>query len=244
MRELTTSLMKAYYHSIEAAIRWSDLHHFESSILAQLGDRLRPTKDDFPRWPNLHLNSERIYCALYNGDLPFGKHGIICQDKSLLESPELSICEPHLKTWMQLHYPADKPRFLYGPAERRGLTWTAMQEMSANHTELKVQLEMCAKNAAQLKEQKALLERDLAKLRHLAPPGEELSDRGRSALLNIIGGLLTVLRGSSPGGQRYSQFDSDSSIIQAIISYHGGRVGITERTMQKHFAAARRSLGA
>ncbi|AZE99527.1 hypothetical protein C4J95_2065 [Pseudomonas orientalis] len=244
MRKLPTALVKAYYHPIEAAIRWSDLHRFECLILAQLGQRLRPTQDDFPRWPKLYLNSERIYCALYNGDLPFGKHGVVCQDMSLLDDPELSICEPHLKAWMQHHYPADKPNFLYGPAERRGLTWKALQEMSANHAALKVQLDMCAEKAAQLKERNTLLKRALAEVRRLPPPGEVLSDRGRSALLNIIGGLLTTLRGSSPGGQRYSQFDSDAAIIQTVMTYHGGRVGITERTMQKHFAAARRSLEA
>ncbi|MFN1266825.1 ATP-binding protein [Pseudomonas lundensis] len=244
MRELPTPLIKAYYHPIEAAIRWSNLHRFELSILAHLGPRMRPNPDDFPRWPALYLNSERLYCALSNGDLPFGKRGIICQDLNLLDDPDLSICEPHLKAWMQRDYPEEKPSFLYGPAERRGLTWMALQEMSANHAALKVQLDMCAEKAAQLKERNTLLKRALAEVRRLPPPGEVLSDRGRSALLNIIGGLLTTLRGSSPGGQRYSQFDSDAAIIQTVMSYHGGRVGITERTMQKHFAAARRSLEA
>ncbi|PHN53601.1 hypothetical protein AO268_11535 [Pseudomonas sp. ICMP 8385] len=242
MRQLPTSLIKAYYHPIEAAIRWSNLHRFETSILDQLGKRLRPMQDDFPRWPKLYLNSERIYCALCNGDLPFGKNGVICPDITLLDDPDLSICEPHLKAWMQRDYPEEKPNFLYGPAERRGLSWAALQEMSANHAALKVQLEMCAQKASQLRERNTLLKRDLAEFQRLLPTDEDLSDRGRSALLNIIGGLLTALRGISPGGQRYSQFDSDAAIIQTVISYHGGRVGITERTMQKHFAAARRSL--
>ncbi|AZF10342.1 hypothetical protein C4J93_2144 [Pseudomonas sp. R2-37-08W] len=244
MRKLPTPLIKAYYHPIEAAIRWSNLHRFEPLILAQLGSRLRPTQDDFPRWPTLYLNSERLYCGLHNGDLPFGKHGVTCRDVSLLDDPGLCVCEVHLKAWMQQNYPEEKPRFLYGPAERRGLSRAALQEMSANHTALKVQLDMCADKTAQLKERNTLLKRSLAEVRRLPPPGEELSDRGRSALLNIIGGLLTALRGSSPGGQRYSQFDSDAAIIQTVMTYHGGRVGITERTMQKHFAAARRSLAA
>lgn len=244
MRQVPTSLIKAYYHSIEAAIRWSDLYRFESFILTQLGNHLRPTPEDFPRWPKLYLNSERLYCALLNGELPFGKRGITCKDMTLLDDPDLSICEQHLKAWMQLHYPAEKPSFLYGPAERRNLTWKALQDISANYAALKVQLDIYAEKVTQLKERNTLLKRDLAEVRRLPPLGEELSDRGRSALLNIIGGLLTALRGKSPGGQRYSQFDSDAAIIQTVISYHGGRVGITERTMQKHFAAARRSLDA
>lgn len=122
MRELPTPLIKAYYHPIEAAIRWSNLHRFECSILAHLVPRMRPNPDDFPRWPTLYLNSERLYCALSNGDLPFGKRGIIYQDLSLLDDPDLSICEPHLKAWMQRDYPEERPSFLYSPAERRGLT--------------------------------------------------------------------------------------------------------------------------
>ena len=97
------------------------------------------------------MNSERLFCALLNGGLVYGKKSVTCLDPNLLNDPELTV-------------------------------------------------------------------------------------------VNIIGGLLTALRDSSSSGQRYSQFDNDADIIEKIIFYHGGRVGITERTMQKHFAAARRSL--
>lgn len=244
MRQAPTPLMKAYYRPIEAAIRWSKLHHSESFILRQLGDRIRPSEEDFPRWPILYLNSERIFCAMWNGDLPYGKHGINCQDTSLLDDPALTICEPHLKAWMQRDYPEEKPSFLYDAKERRGLSWTALKQMSATHTALQSQLELCAQNGEELKQRIALLKRERAEYQHQLPQDEQLSDRGRSTLLNINGGLLTALRGKSPGGQRYSRFDSDADIIETVITYHGGRVGISERTMQKHFAAARRSLDA
>lgn len=140
----TIALMKVYYRPIEAAIRWSNLHPFEHFILAHLGDRIRPDPDDFPRWPRLRLNSDRLFCAMLNGELAYGKNGVTYQDPSLLDDPDLTVCEVHLKVWMQRGYSEEKPSFLYGPAERRGLTWTALQEMSANHAALKVQLNMCA----------------------------------------------------------------------------------------------------
>ena len=244
MRHPPSPLMKAYYRPIEAAIRWSDLHRQEQTIFKHLGNRIRPEQDDFPRWPKLYLNSERIFCALVNGDLPYGKNGVICLDPSLLDNPELTICEVHLKAWLVQHYPEEKPRFLFNPSERKGMSRMAAQRLLAENNNLTAHLNQGAKDFKQLKEHTVRLKRQVSDLKQQLKPEEALSERGRAALLNIIGGLLTVLRGSSPGGQRYSQFDSDAAIIQMIISYHRGRVGISERTMQKHFAAARRSLDA
>ena len=244
MRHPSTPLMKAYYRPTEAAIRWSNLHRSELTIFAHLGQRIRPDQDDFPRWPKLYLNSERIFCALVNGDLPYGKQGVTCQDPSLLTDPELTICEVHLKAWMMQHYPEEKPKFLFNAAERQGLSRMSAQRLLEDNSVLTLNLNKCSKDFGQLKEHTVRLKRQVTDLKQRLKPEEVLSERGRAALLNIIGGLLTVMRGSSPGGQRYSQFDSDAAIIQMIISYHRGRVGISERTMQKHFAAARRSLDA
>lgn len=242
MKTLSTPLVKVCYSPIEAAIRWSGLHRFEESILTQLGGRPRPDEDNFPRWPRLYLNTERIYNALINGDLPYGKNGITSDDSSLLDDPELTIREVDLKAWMKQHYPEEKPSFLFSWAERHRLSRTAIERIMTENAALKLHLNECSKECEQLKKINARLTRKVDDLNQRSDPDEAFSERGRSALLNIIGGLLTALRGSSPGGQRYSQFDNDAAIIQMIISYHRGRVGISERTMQKHFAAARRSL--
>jgi len=42
-----------------------------------MGNRQIPACADFPRWPTLRLNAERIFDALANGDLAYGK-GVIC----------------------------------------------------------------------------------------------------------------------------------------------------------------------
>lgn len=244
MHQPYSSLIKAYYRPIEAAIRWSNLHYSEQIILARLGTRMRTEQSDFPRWPKLHLNSDRLFCALLNGELAYGKKGVTCLDPNLLNDPELTVCEVHLKAWMKQYFPEEKPKFLYGLAERRGLSWAALDYMSTTRTALEMDLNLCVKDKVQLMEDNTKLNRRISELMCKLEPEEPLSDRGRSVLLNIIGGLLTALRGSSSSGQRYSQFDNDADIIEKIIFYHGGRVGITERTMQKHFAAARRSLAA
>jgi hypothetical protein len=79
MRKLVdlSSHPKVFYRPIEAAIRWSGLVRFESRILDLMGNRQIPACADFPRWPTLRLNAERIFDALANGDLVYGK-GVIC----------------------------------------------------------------------------------------------------------------------------------------------------------------------
>ena len=235
-------LMKAYYRPIEAAIRWSNLHPFEHVILAHLGKRIRPGPDDFPRWPRLRLNSDRLFCAMLNGELAYGKNGVTCQDPSLLDDPDLTICEVHLKAWMVQCFPEEKPKFLFNAAERQGLSRQSIRLLLGENDALTSNLNTCAKDYAQCKESNTALKLQVCKLTQKLEPEETLSERGRAALLNIIGGLLTVLRGRSSSGQRYSQFDNDAAIIEMVIFYHRGRVGISERTMQKHFAAARHSL--
>ena len=238
------SLVKVYYSPIEAAIRWSGLYRYEQFILARLGRRPTPDQEDFPRWPRLHLNCGRIYNALINDDLPYGKNGVTCHDPCLLDDPELTIREVDLKAWMMQRYPEEKPSFLFGWAERHQLSQTAIERLMTENAALKVHLSDCSKECKQYKQSTDELQLKVDDLIRKMSPEEPLSERGRSALLNIIGGLLTALRGSSSSGQRYSQFDSDAAIIEIIIFYHRGRVGISERTMQKHFAAARRSLAA
>ena len=60
-------------------------------ILDTLGTRQIPDAGDFPRWPMLRLNTERIFDAIRNGDLPYGKAGITCDDPSLFDDPDLTV---------------------------------------------------------------------------------------------------------------------------------------------------------
>ena len=61
---------KAFYRPIEAAVRWSNLTRFESRILAVVKNGPLPDRNDFPRWPLLRLNTERIFDAVREGGVP------------------------------------------------------------------------------------------------------------------------------------------------------------------------------
>lgn len=244
MRKLATPLIKVYYRPIEAAIRWSGLHRFEPAILEHLGDRLKPNLEDYPRWPKLHLSTERIYNAMANGDLPYGKNGITCLDSDLLTLQETTIREVDLKIWMGQFYPEERPAFLFTRTERQKLSRMATQRMLADNAALTTNLNESIKECEHQKELNTKLRQHIQELKQLALPVREPSERSKTTYLNIIAGMLTLLHGQSASGQRYSQFDSDAAIIEMIVHYHGDRLGISERTLQTHFAAARRSLRA
>lgn len=74
------------------------------------------------------------------------------------------------------------------------------------------------------------------------PPNGMLSARSETTYLHIIGGLLTLILGRAPSGQPYSSFQTQESIITAMIAHHGERLGITQRTLEAKFAAAKRKL--
>ena len=83
---------KTYYRPIEAAIRWSGLLRFERRILAALGERPLPEATEFPRWPMLRLNTERIFDALAHGEMPYGKEGLVRDTQGLaMDDPSLTV---------------------------------------------------------------------------------------------------------------------------------------------------------
>lgn len=68
------------------------------------------------------------------------------------------------------------------------------------------------------------------------------SKREESSLLNIIGGLLGLLLDKTPAGKPQSVFKSQAAVIDALVATHGGKPGISTRTLQDKFAAAKRML--
>lgn len=226
---------RAFYRPIEAAIRWSGLVRFESRILKVVGTRSIPGPEDFPRWPMLRLNVERIFDAMRNGELAYGRAGITCDDPSLLDDPELTVRHVDLRAWMTCFYPSQKPAFLFDDIERRlhpAISIDAVQALIVDRDALMTQL------AAHQKELKSLRK----ELKRQAPSERTLPPRSETTYLNIVGGLLTLLLGKSPSGTPYSSFETMESIISALIAHHEGRPGISERTLWAKLAAAKRQV--
>ena len=66
--------------------------------------------------------------------------------------------------------------------------------------------------------------------------------RAETTYQNIIGGLLDLMLGTSPGGKPQSMFKNQSAIIDALMAHHKDKPGISQRTLQEKFAASKRSI--
>jgi hypothetical protein len=229
------------YRPIEAAIRWSGLTRHEPRILEILNGRRLPEADEFPQWPSLRRNAERIYDGILNNELRVAVNGITVQGEAGADpdDPNLTIRHVDLRDWMCRFYPSDRPPFLFSRLERKAapaISSEAVQALFLEREGLRLYVAQREQGMKRLREQ-------LRDLEQTTQSGAPLGPRSETTYLHILGGLLTLLLGSSPSGQRYSSFTSQEAIISALIAHHGERLGIAERTLQAKFAAAKRSLG-
>lgn len=236
---------KVFYRPIEAAIRWCGLVRHERDILDFLQEKLVPEPQDFPNWPSLRLSTERIYDAIRNKDLPFGIDGVTTEDESRINDPHLTIRHVDLRAWMARYYPGIRPAFLFTRAERHAahpaITVDTLHALVFEREALKFQIEQRNREIQTLREKQVSLQKQRGGSLEDLPDGLS-SSRSETTYLHIVGGLLTLLLGRSPSGQAYSSFNTQESIITALVAHHGGRLGITIRTLEAKFAAARRSL--
>lgn len=234
---------KVFYRPLEAAIRWSGLMRFEARILDVSAKKRIPDPGDFPRWPMLRLNTERIFDGLWNAELPYGKGGITCDDPSLLEDPELTVRHVDLKAWMSRYYPDQKPTFLFDDIERQlhpAIGIEAVQALLADRESLKARLADQERSFDTLREQHVSLRKQVES----QSSAHEISPRSETTYLNIVGGLLNLMLGKAPSGRPYSSFQTVESVISALLAHYEGHPGISERTLWAKFAAAKRHLNA
>lgn len=233
-----------FYRPIEAAIRWVGLLRYEQEILSEISSpRNLPRTLDYPRWDELLLCLDRIYDAVINRELPYGQNGVTLNDESLFDSTELTIRHIDLKRWMRIHYPEHRPRFLFSRSERIAhpfITLEAGQAMLIERQAMKAELEQCRQQVQALREQhESLLKQSVVALACNQCP---LSDRAETTYLNIIGGMLTLILGTSPSGKAYSSFRTQEAVVSALVAHHQSVMGITERTLNGKFASAKRRL--
>lgn len=239
---LSDASILVYYRPIEAAIRWSGLLQFQSSILAmeKLGEL--PSEADIPGWTRLLLNLGRIRDALIHDELKYGLNGVTCHDPGLLAHPDLTVRHVDLKAWMSWFYPDQRPGFLFDAVERQqhpGISVEAIQVLMADREALRLQLADCKKTQADLQLQ---VQASPASPSTGRQPGRPFVSRSERTYLNIVGGLLWLLLGASDGGGRNSVFETQEAIVNALTTQFGGQPGMSARTLWAKFAAARRSL--
>lgn len=239
------ALHKVAYQPIEAAIRWSGLTRHESRILATLKDGIRLQPSDFPNWPMLRLNTERIYDAIVNHELPFAINGVAAANEEPdLNDPNLTVRHVELRAWMKHFYPTEKPQFLFSRLERAAhpvITIESVRILIFERDSLKSQLEQKERELRAVRTKYGVRDGPASADRTPAAAAE-LSPRSETTYLHIVGGLLHLLLGRSPSGQPYSSFINQEAVISNMIAHHGERLGIAERTLRAKFAEAKRRL--
>lgn len=236
--------VKSSYHPIDAAILWCGLASHETEILQVALSNPENVSKHFPQWPLLHLYTERIYDAIANNELPASYLGHPHIPSSTIERSYLSIRHSDLRVWISRYYPDERPSFLF--------------PQKGDHSE-------CVSLGVHLAQQAALnmAERELEKLRRefCAPikkagqkfnhnlagwlpknGSEEPSPASVGVYYLIIGSLLSVTLGKSPGGRVQSIYKSQADIVEAILAQFPKTPGLSKRTLDRKFAEARRHL--
>ncbi len=93
-----------------------------------------------------------------------------------------------------------------------------------------------------LYEENLRLKDELEKYKSKIGGQKPISERKQGAYLNIIGALLGLLLGKSPGGKPYSQFETQQAVIDAIHGNYGEQGGLSKRNLEDKFAQAKRNL--
>lgn len=235
---------KIFYRPIDAALRWCNLVRFETQILQAAWSYPKELKLLFPQWPCLQNNTELIYDAIRNGELPYGCFGISVPPGTSVEPNLLTVRHSDLRQWLTVYYPDQRPSFLFA---------------SCGDTQGKISLDVYfalqAERDALLRERDTLqrqrqdVEADLRalgleqeNLKSMVSSQERLSERSEQTYLQIIGALLNIFLDSSPAGKPLSVFKSQASIVDALTARHNGIPGLSKRTLDEKFAAANRSL--
>ena len=241
-----SSLEKAYYTPIEAALRWCNLIAHEVLILERVGDGVLPSVGMFPQWPCLRVNAEKILDAIHNCEIPYGRDGKTVQPGEQVAEHRLTVRHSDLKSWMSKNYPNQKPAFLFDAVEQQlhaGITVEAYQTLQAENKRLNIRLDNAMKTFQQQKNEISELQGERDSLRRMVDNSvQNIDQRSETTYLNIIGGLLFLMLGRSPAGIKQSVFENQSSIISNLLGHFEGKPGMSSRTLEAKFAEANKSI--
>ncbi|MBK5395489.1 hypothetical protein JFU47_01840 [Pseudomonas sp. TH39(2020)] len=235
---------KTFYRPIDAALRWCNLIRYEPQIVQAAWSCPEKLRTLFPQWPCLQANTDRIYDAVRNGELPYGSFGISVPLGTPVELTLLTVRHSDLRHWMKIYYPDQRPDFLF-----------ESNDDTQDKISLGVYFALQAERDALLRERDTLqhqLRDIIANLQELGLEQEslkalvktqgQLSKRSEHTYLQTIGALVNTVLDVSPSGKPLSVFKSQSAIVDAIIARYGETSGLSKRTLDEKFAAANRSL--
>ena len=239
------ALQRPFYRPVEAALRWCNLTQHEGMILQSLGDDHIPKTGQFPQWPCLQANTEKILDAILHGEIPYGRDGKSVPAGEHVARPRLTVRHTDLRAWMVMYHPGSKPAFLFDEIERSAhaaINADSFRALQADRDAARTELERTRiwGNGIVAERDALLGERDSlrAMVNKMAVP----SERAEATYLNIVGAMLELMLGKSDAGRAHSIFTSQAAIIDALIAHNPKTDGISRTTLEGKFADARRRL--
>lgn len=235
---------KSFYRPIDAAIRWCNLMDHEVMILESPWDCYMMLSKIFPQWPCLQTNTDKIIDAVRNLEIPYGSLGTTVAAGTHVDYKLLTVRHSDLIWWMSRRYPDQRPDFLFGrpTSNDERISYGTYLTLRADRDALELQLKSSEAVYLELIRELKALGLEHENLRVLAKNHRQISERSEIAYLNVIGGLLNTLLGSSPSGRSNSIFNSQASIVDSITAHYKGVLGLSKRSLDEKFATAKRSL--
>lgn len=235
---------KIFYRPVEVALRWCLLMDYEAQILQSEWTDLAILRTTFPQWPCLHANTERVIDAVQHGELPYGCLGLTVSRGTPVDISQLTVRHTDLRMWMSQYYPEQKPPFLFDPKQNQldSINVGTYLALQADREALKLQVNNISTAYQALTTELEAIGLEKENIRLMLNSNRKVSDRSETAYLHIIGAMLNLLLGHSPSGKPHSVFRSQSAIVDALIAYNKELSGVSKRTLDEKFAAAKRSL--
>ncbi|MNQ75169.1 hypothetical protein D3C85_899540 [compost metagenome] len=235
---------KTFYRPIDAALRWCNLIRFETQIVQAAWSYPEELRLLFPQWPCLQTNTEVIYDAVRNGELPYGCFGISVPLGTPVELSLLTVRHSDLRHWMQIYYPDQRPDFLFesGDDTRDKISLGIYFSLQAERDALLRERDTLQRQLQDVEADLQSLGLEQESLKSLVHTQGQLSERSEHTYLQIIGALLNTVLDSSPAGKPLSVFKSQAAIVDAVTARHNDIPGLSKRTLDKKFAAANRTL--
>ena len=199
-----------------------------------------------PFIPCFEVRCKILHDAIVSGALQASReNGTVTTDHIAPERRHVS--REHLKAWIAKEHPSDKPAFLFDAIERN--THTAFnadsfRALQADRDAARAELEKTKAGVQKANEELNAIRGERDSLKAIVDKMTAPGARAETTYLNIIGGLLGLMLGTTPGGQKGSAYESQAAIISAMLAHHGGKSGIADSTLEQKFADANRSIKA
>ena len=184
------ALEKPFYRPVEAALRWCGLIRHEADILSAVGDDGIPKIGQFPQWPCLQPNTEKILFAITQKTIPHGRDGDTVNANEHVAKARLTVLHTDLKEWMEKNYLDQKPAFLFDEVERNthaSFNADTFRVLQADRDAARAELDKAQSWATEIISERDALLGERNSLRAMVD--KAMTTTERNTLLTIIAGL-------------------------------------------------------